>query len=206
MKNIIIVIILLSALATFLFGCTTYGKRDSETKQALLTLTGGVVGMLLAGNAGGAIVGAFATDIFSLATIKYNDKQLEDGKEAAKRYQDNKKVEKKEDDKKVGLYIEESSIAAQNVKIGSTIEANVQYTLLSHFDEQEIKITETRILSTGDKRVELSKREVMRTPGTYISTIRFTMPDYIPKGSYILFTTISSVKHSRTARSVLNII
>lgn len=112
MKRIIIVIILLSALTTFLFGCTTYyGKRNPETKHALLTLTGGVIGILLAGNTGGAIIGAFATDIFSLSTIKYEDIQLENEKESAKRYQEKNIVDKKEDEKKVELFIEASSIA-----------------------------------------------------------------------------------------------
>jgi len=47
--KILLVIILFLALTTFLFGCATYyGKRDPETKHALFTLTGGVMGILLA--------------------------------------------------------------------------------------------------------------------------------------------------------------
>ena len=152
-------------------------------------------------------------DIVNLTALKYEDRQLENGGEAAKRYNngykaekrkegdkkaeqikgDDKKVEQKKDsdekaeqtkgdDKKVELFIERSSIAALNVRIGSTVEANVQYVLLAPVDTQEIRITETRILWTANKKMEVGKREILKVPGTYVSAIKFTMPEEISKG------------------------
>ncbi len=277
MKKIIVIFVILSLIIFYLFGCSTaYGRRAPEEKSALRTLAGGVLGVLVAGNAGGAIVGALAADIFSLATIKYEDKQLENGEEAARRFQDKykaeeqkkedkkaeqkkpedkkaeeiketekkveqkkpedkkaeeikeidkkaeqkrqedkkaeeiketeKKAEKKKEDEKVKLIIEAASVLNQLVETGSTVESNVQYALLAPVDTQQIKITETRILSTAGKRMELSRREIIRTPGTYVSTIKFTMPEDMPAGYCILYTTISGGKYTKSTKSVLNII
>jgi len=226
MKKIIVIFVILSLIVFYLFGCSTaYGRRAPEEKSALRTLAGGVLGVLVAGNVGGAIVGALAADIFSLATIKYDDKQLENGAEAARRFQDKykaeeqkkedkkaeeiketeKKAEKKKEDEKVKLIIEAASVLNQRVETGSTVESNVQYALLAPVDTQQIKITETRILSSAGKRMELSSREIIRTPGTYVSTIKFTMPEDMPAGYCILYTTISGGKYTKSTKSVLNI-
>lgn len=234
----------------FLTGCATrYGTYNPEGRHALFTVAGGtagaLTGALFAASAGGAIVGALVADIYSVATIRYQDRRLEDREEAARRYKDrlkaeenkkeekkveegrqrekkaekkeenkkveekkeqNEKAERKAEDKKVKLFIEESSVATPNVRTGSMVESNVQYTLLGPVDDKQIKITETRILSSSEKRMELDKREVMRKQGTHVSTIKFTMPDDMPKGYCILFTTISIGRYSRTAKSVINII
>jgi hypothetical protein len=239
---------------------------DIQDKQALLTLAGGAAGALATFNTGGAIVGAFVADILSMTAIKYEDKQLEDREEAARRLKDRFKAEKKEENKKaeqikgndkkaekktiedrkaeqtkgddkeaerkkeenrkaeelkednrkaekekredrrVQLFIENSSVIRQNVKIGSPAEANIQYTLLAPLDMPKIKLTETRMLYTTSKRLELGRREITRTQGTYVSTIKFTVPEDMPKGYCILFTTISDGTHAKTTRSVMNIL
>ncbi len=270
-----------------LIGCATkFRISDLKDKQVLLTLAGGAAGALVTFNTGGAIVGAFVADIVNLTAIKYEDKQLEDREEAARRLKDRYKAEKKEEDKKaeerkeenkkaeknkeedkkaegmkgedkkaeelkeenkkaekkkeedkkaermkgedkkaeelkeenkkaekekredrrVQLFIENSSVISHNVKIGSIAEANVQYTLLAPLDMRQIKITETRILHTAARRMELDKREIIRTQGTYVSTIKFTVPEDIPRGYCILFTTISDGTHAKTTKSVMNII
>jgi uncharacterized membrane protein YgaE (UPF0421/DUF939 family) len=240
-----------------LIGCATkFRMSDLKDKQVLLTLAGGAAGALVTFNTGGAIVGAFVADIVNLTAIKYEDKQLEDREEAARRLKDRYKAEKKEEDKKaeelkeenkkaekkkeedkkaegmkgedkkaeklkeenkkaekvkgedrrVQLFIENSSVISHNVKIGSIAEANVQYTLLAPLDMRQIKITETRILHTAARRMELDKREIIRTQGTYVSTIKFTVPEDIPRGYCILFTTISDGTHAKTTKSVMNII
>ena len=142
---------------------------------------------------------------------KREDKKAErnkkDDKKAEELKEDNKKAEKeKREERRVELFIENSSVISHNVKSGSIAEANVQYTLLAPVDMSQIKITETRILHTTARRVELDKREINRAQGTYISTIKFTIPDNTPKGYCILFTTISDGTHAKTTRSVMNII
>ena len=267
MKKSIIVLSILALSVLYFSGCTTtYGRYDPEEKHALRTLTGGVVGGLIAGSTGGAIVGAMAVDIFTLATVKYDDKKLYDRDEARKRYEDefqaekvrdsdkkaeefkehdrkaeqpkemdkkaeelrdvdkkaeefkerdrkaeqpqdgDKRAEKKEGDERVKLFIEKSSIGATNVYTGSTVRANVQYTLFASGDTRDVTITETRILSNHAKTMELGKREIVREQGTYSSTITFPVPEDMPRGYCILYTTISDGKYSRTTKSVLNII
>jgi hypothetical protein len=287
MKKSIVVLSILAISSLHLSGCTTtYGRYDPEEKHALRTLTGGVLGGLLAGSTGGAIVGAMAVDIFTLATVKYDDKKLYDRDEARKRYDDefqaeklrdadkkaeelkdggkkaaelqehdkkaeqpreigkkaeelqerdrkaeqlreidkkaeelqerdrkaeqlqdaDRRAEKKKQDERVKLFIEESSIAATNVHMGSTVKANVQYTLFASGDARDVTITETRILFNHAKTMELDKREVLREQGTYRSTIIFPVPEDMPKGYCILYTTISDGNYTRTTKSVLNII
>ncbi len=248
-------------MGSYLAGCATkYGIYDPKGKQALRTLAGGAVGALVAWNVGGAIVGALVVDIANLTIIKYEDKQLEEREEAARRLKDKYKAEEKKEDKKaeekkeedkkvetkkeedkkkvgkkeeedkknmgekekqeedkraekkrreekrVQLYIEGSAIITKNVKAGSIAEANVQYILLAPVDVQQIKITETRILYTSTKSLELDKRQVIRKQGTYLSTIKFTVPEDTPKGPCILYTTVSDGKYAKTAKSVLVII
>ena len=243
-KNILLIAFILSFLGFHLNGCTTkYGTREPDQKQALRTLAGGVAGVLFAGNIGGAIVGALVVDVVSVATIKYEDKQLENGDQAAKRYKDqDKKAEDKKDqeqkvedrkdqdkkaedrkdqdkknqeqkaekkkweEKRVSLFIEESSVATHTVRTGSTVKANIQYTLLAPEGTENVKITETRKLWTAYSTRELDTRDITRTQGTYLSSIQFTMPEDMPKGYCILYTTVSDGKRAKTARSVMNIL
>jgi len=267
MKKSIVVLSILAISSFYFSGCTTtFGRYDPEEKHALRTLTGGILGGLLAGSTGGAIVGAMAVDIFTVATVKYDDKKLYDRDEARKRYDDefqaeklrdadkkaeelqerdrkaeqpreidkkaeelkdvdkkaeelqerdrkaeqlrdgDKRAEKKEGDERVKLFIEKSSIGAPNVHTGSTVKAHIQYTLLAASDTRDVTITETRILTNRARTMELGKREIIREQGTYSSTITFPVPDEMPSGYCILYTTISDGKYSRTTKSVLNII
>ena len=233
MKNIVTILISISLVCLCFTGCTKkYGRGDPEKKQVLYTIAGGVAGVLMVGNTGGALVGALAADIFHLSTVKYEDKLLLDREEAAKQYnrdqaekkgddkkaekkEDDKKAEKKEDDKKAEkkvyerkaeLFIEKTYVTEQNVQTGSMVEVNIQYTLLAPVDMHQIQITETRILRTADGTFELAKRDVVRKQGTHLSIIKFTMPDNIPRGYCILYTTISIGNYAKTAKSVLNII
>jgi hypothetical protein len=238
-KNILLILFILSFLGFHLNGCTTkYGTREPDQKQALRTLAGGVAGVLLAGNIGGAIVGALVVDVVSVATIKYEDKQLENGDQAAKRYKDqdkkaedrkdqdkkaedrkdqDKKAEdrkdqeqkaekKKWEEKRVSLFIEESSVTTHTVRTGSTVKSNIQYTLLAPEGTANVKITETRKLWTAYSTRELDTRDITRTQGTYLSSIQFTMPEDMPKGYCILYTTVSDGKRAKTAQSVMNIL
>jgi hypothetical protein len=287
MKKSIVVLSILALSSLHFSGCTTtYGRYDPEDKHALRTLTGGVLGGLIAGSTGGAIVGAMAVDIFTVATVKYDDKKLYDRDEVRKRYDDefqaeklrdadkkaekpqeidkkaeelkdvdkkaeelqerdrkaeqlreidkkaeelkdvdkkaeelqerdrkaekprngDKRAEKKEGDERVKLFIEKSSIAATNVHMGSTVKANVQYTLFASSDTRDVTITETRILTNRARTMELGKREIVREQGTYSSTMTFPVPEDMPRGYCILYTTISDGKYTRTTKSVLNII
>jgi outer membrane biosynthesis protein TonB len=268
-KNILVIVFIISSLIFPLNGCSSkYGRHDPDKKQALRTLAGGVVGVLIAGNTGGAIVGAFIADVVSVATIKYEDKQLENGDQAAKKYKElekkaeekkdqekkaeekkdqeqkaedrkdlEKKAEEKKDqekkvedkkeqerkaeekknlerkaekrkfeDKRVKLIIEDSSVASHTVETGATVKADIQYTLLAPEGTDNVRITETRKIWTAYNTVELDSRDIIRTQGTYRSSIQFRMPEDIPRGYCILYTTVSDGRQVKTARSVMNIL
>jgi len=199
MKKIILLLLVFFLKGFYLSGCTmTHVSFEPEEKQALFTLTGGSVGALIAGNLGGFIVGTFIADIGSLTLIEYNGKQVKSREDALKKYTYN--------GEKVKLFIEGSSATIKNVKNGSTVEAIVQYTLLAPLDTQKINITERRILTIANKSLELDTREIVRTQGTYISTIKFKMPKDIPKGYYTLLTTISDGRDAKAVKSVMKII
>jgi hypothetical protein len=258
-KNILVILFILSFLLFPLHGCTPkYGRHDPDQKQALRTLAGGVAGVLIAGNTGGAIVGALVADIVSVATIKYEDKQLENGDQAAKKYKDleqkaektkeqEKKAEEKKDlehkaeerkeqeqkaednkdlqhkaeerkdlerkaekrrleEKRAKLIIEDSSVATHTVETGSTVKADIQYTLLAPDGTDNVRITETRKLRTAYSTVELDSRDIVRTQGTYRSSIQFKMPEDVPRGYCILYTTVSDGRQVKTAQDVMNIL
>jgi flagellar biosynthesis GTPase FlhF len=137
---------------------------------------------------------------------KKAEENKEQNKKAEEKKEQNEEAERKPEDRRVSLFIEESSVVTPNVRNGSMVEANIQYTLLAPLDDKQIKITETRILSSSRKKMELDRREVVRKQGTHMSTIKFTMPDDMPKGYCVLFTTISVGQYSKTVRSVINVI
>jgi hypothetical protein len=308
-KHILVILLIISCLTFSLSGCAPkYGRHDPDQKQALRTLAGGVAGVLIAGNTGGAIVGAFVMDVVSVATIKYEDKQLENGDQAAKKYKDleqqaekkkeeqkkaeevkeqekkaekvkepeqkaedkkdlerkaeerkdiERKAEEKKDidrkaeevkeqekkaekvkepeqkaedkkdlerkaeerkdlerqaekrrleEKRVKLIIEDSSVATHTVETGSTVKAAIQYTLLAPEGTDNVRITETRKIWTAHSTVELDSRDIVRTQGTYRSSIQFKMPEDIPRGYCILYTTVSDGRQVKTAKSVMNIL
>lgn len=221
-----------------LLGCAPkYGVRDPDQQHAMRTLAGGAAGILIAGNTGGAIVGAFVMDMVSVATISYEDRLLENGEQAARRYKDleqkaeekkptdqkaeeqdlkdRKAEEKREREKKaeqklperqrVKLIIEDSSITSHTVRSGAVVKADIQYTLLGPQNMEKIRITETRRLRTAYQTVELDTREIVRTQGTYKSSIQFKLPDDIPRGYCVLYTTVSDGREVKTAQSVMNV-
>ena len=297
MKKLFLLLVALSIVASGPAGCTPrYGKYQPASKEALRAIAGGLLGALAAGNTGGAIVGAFVADIYSVSAVKYEDKKLEDTDEASrKRNNGIKEVEQKrereqkaedliEEDKKAEkerpedkkaekerpedkkaekerpedqkaekerpedkkaekerpedkkaekerpedkkaekerpedrkakkkyeemakFAIEDFLVSKQTAKTGSHMEAKVQYTVQTTNENQEIKLTETRIFFTPDKKFELDRRDIYRTEGRYISVIKFRVPEDLPKGYCILYTTLSDGKRSKTEKTVINII
>jgi hypothetical protein len=97
MKKLVLLLMVLY-LAGFCFaGCATrYGRYQPESKEALRTFAGGVLGVLAAGNTGGAIVGAFVADIYNISYVRYEDKKLEDNDEASRKRKDRIREAEKE--------------------------------------------------------------------------------------------------------------
>lgn len=114
-----------------------------------------------------------------------------------------KAEETKNKDEQAELFIEDSDVINHIVEIGSKVKANVRYTVLSPIENQQTKITEKRFLINRNTVIEMAQREVLRTQGTHISTIKFTISEDMPKGYYVLLTTISDGKLSKSIKSDL---
>ena len=134
------------------------------------------------------------------------EKEMPVDRKAEKEMPVDRKAEKEMPVERVKFSIEDFRVSAQTVKSGSPMEAKVQYTIQTPKDEQVIKLTETRIFFAVDKTIELDKRDIYRTEGRYVSIIKFNLPEELPKGYCILYTTLSDGKRSKTERTVINII
>lgn len=200
MKKAVIVLLILSFMGLQLSGCATM----SNTEQGALggAVAGGLLGALV-GDTKGAIIGAAAGAIVGAVIGNYYDKQVSSRAEAAKKYEYASK-----NSGETRIEIEESSFAPERVKTGSSekVSSSVQYTVLAQSENQEINITETRILVNGKERLELSKREVKRAQGTHVSSMKFEMPKDMEKGDYTLITTITDGRQTKTVKDNLKVV
>ncbi|MDA8089858.1 MAG: glycine zipper family protein [Desulfobacteraceae bacterium] len=194
MRRFVIIMLVISFLGLQLASCASMsGTEKGATTGAV---AGGVLGAIF-GDTKGAILGAFAGAIIGAVAGNYYDKKMASRAEAAKRYHYTAREEK--------IEIDDSLVVPQKTTPGSKVEARVQYTVLAPSETQKLRITETRTLVSGKERIQLAKREVVRAQGTYLSTMRFTMPKDIATGDYTLITTVSDGKQIRTAKSDLKI-
>ena len=196
MKKFIIIMVISSFLCSQITGCAFFSQ--TENREAVGAVSGGVLGFAIGGNALGAIIGALSGTLVAPAIGYFYDKKIAPRKKAAEKYKLRDREEK--------LVIEESSIVPQNVASGSAVETSVQYTVLAPIDTQQIKITETKMLTNHNEGViEIAKREVLKTQGTHISKFKFTVPKEISKGDYTLITIISNGKQTRSVMSPIRI-
>jgi len=195
MKKLLIIFVISSFLGLQLFGCAN--MTETEKGAAAGAVAGGVFGAIL-GDTKGAIIGTFTGAVVGAVIGNYYDKQIASRAEAVRKYKYNAK--------KIKLEIEDSLVVPQNIATGSTVEAYVQYTVLAPIETQQIKVTEIRILANEKERIELAKREVFRSQGTYISMMKFIMPKDIEKGDYTLITIISDGKQTKTIKNTLKVV
>jgi mannitol-specific phosphotransferase system IIBC component len=195
MKKVVIVFVIFSFLGLQLIGCAS--MSGTEKGAVAGASAGGILGAIL-GDTKGAVIGAFAGAIIGAVIGNYYDKQTASRAEAAKKY------EYKDKEKK--LEIEDAAVKPQDITPGAKVETTVLYSVLTPDAGQNVKITETRTLISGQERMELAKREVIRPQGTHLSTMKFTLPKDIEKGDYTLIITISDGKQTKTAKSPLRVV
>lgn len=103
------------------------------------------------------------------------------------------------------LEVDRSSLTPETALLGTTVESVVQYTILTPNETQQVRVSEARALLHDNDSIQLSKREVMRDQGTQVSTLKFTVPKDLAKGTYTLVTVLSAGEITRTVRSSLKI-
>jgi len=147
----------------------------------------------LFGAGSGAAIGAIAGQLIGGLVGSYIDQQNATRAEAAKKYQYDEKVAK--------LEVESASATPDRVAPGSAIDSSVQYTTLSPNKEQQVAITERRVLVGEQESFDLSERKVMREQGTHTSTAKVNLPKDLPKGNYTLVTTITDGQITKTSKT-----
>lgn len=200
MKKVIVYLLLLSFLCLQLTGCASMsGAQKGAAGGALVgSIIGAVIGGKNGAAIGGAVLGAIGGALLGGAAGNYYDRKVASRTEAIKKYRYNFKEDM--------IVIEDSSILPQYAASGTKLEAHIQYTVLSPKSYMETKIKETRILDLGSERIVLAEREISRAQGTYASTLRFTLPRDLPKGSYALIAVVSNDKQTRTVTSPLIVV
>jgi hypothetical protein len=190
MKNPVVRIAIVLGLTLQLSGCASMSQTE---KGALIGAAGGgVVGGLLGGKKGAA-VGILGGAALGAIIGNYYDRQLASRAQAAKKLNYAGKEEL--------ITVEDTSVAPEAIEPGSTVEANVQYTVLAPSATREVKVTETRTILNGKESLELGKRDVVRKQGTHLSTFKFQTPKDIERYDYTLVTTISDGNQRKSAKT-----
>ncbi|MHB1233150.1 MAG: glycine zipper domain-containing protein [Burkholderiales bacterium] len=197
MKKVIAASLILSLCALQLSGCADMSA--TQKGAGIGAVAGAVLGSITGGDRKSILIGATLGAIAGAIIADYQDKQTASRAEAERKYGAVKQ------DK---LEIDSSSLTPDNVMPGDKVESAVQYTALAPKQAQQFKVTETRtLISDKDKdSVQLASREVVRTQGSYTSTMKFTLPKDMAKGDYTLVTTVSDGKHKRTVKNPLRVV
>lgn len=195
MKKVVTYIILLPILCFLFTGCAS---MSGAGKGALAgSAVGGIIGAAFGGR-NGALIGAYAGAMIGAVAGDYHDKKVASRYVAVNRYAYNFREEI--------IEIEDALIRPRYAACNSTVEAQIQYTVLAPRERQQIRIAETMTLLIGNERLVLAKREVIRTQGTYISAINFTIPKGLPKGDHTLVTTVSNGKQTKSVKTPLKVV
>jgi hypothetical protein len=103
------------------------------------------------------------------------------------------------------LEIEEVKLVPDVASAGQAVQATVRYTALSPAATQKVNIVEMRTLRSPTDSMLLARRELVQEQGTHTSTMKFTIPNDLGKGSYTLITSVADGVQTRTASSSLRI-
>lgn len=99
------------------------------------------------------------------------------------------------------INIDRTSVIPQQLKPGDQLTFQVQYTVLSPAQGNEMRIRETRTLLFGDQVVaQLSQREVALAQGTSEFTFPLKIPKDAGQGNYVLLTTMEPIAPTGPAK------
>ncbi|MDO8891211.1 MAG: glycine zipper domain-containing protein [Sulfurimicrobium sp.] len=195
MKQIIAASLVVSLCSVQLTGCAE--MTQTQKGAGIGAAAGAVLGSLTGGDRKSILIGAALGAIAGAIIANYQDKQTASRAEAERKYgtvtQDK-------------LEIDSSTLTPDNVMPGDKVESAVQYTALAAREAQQFKVTETRTLMNDKESVQLASREVVRTQGSHVSTMKFTLPKDVAKGDYTLVTTVSDGKNTRTVKNPMRVV
>ena len=195
MKKLVIIFLIFSFLSLQLTGCETMGWTE---KGAITGAAGGAIIGAILGKGKGAAIGALAGAVVGAVVGHYYDRQVMARAEATKKYNYTGREEK--------LEINDSAVRPLEVAQGTSAEATTLYTVLRPDERQGVRITEIRTIVNGKERLELAQRDVVRSQGSHLSTMKFTIPKDIDKGDYNLITTISDGRQTTSSTAPMRIV
>lgn len=194
-KNAVFTLIVLM-VGTQSVGCVTTtpsAERGGLFGAGSGAAIGAIAGQLIGGDTKATLIGAAIGAVVGGLVGSYIDQQNATRAEAAKKYEYDEKVAK--------LEVESASATPDRVAPGSTIDSIVQYTTLSPNKDQQVAITERRVLVGEQESFDLSERKVIREQGTHTSTAKVNLPKDLPKGNYTLVTTITDGQITKTSKT-----
>ena len=197
MKKLLASALVVSIAGTQLGGCENMNMGTTGQGAALGALAGGALGAVV-GNRNNAALGAVLGAVAGAIVANYIDRQNATRAEAARKYSYDSRSDK--------LEVESATLAPQAVSPGGTVDSSVRYTTLAPSTSQQVRLTETRALISGQESVDLGRREVVRQQGTHTSTAKVKVPKDLPRGSYTLVTTISDGRNTKTAKSAFQVV
>jgi hypothetical protein len=198
MKKTLASALAISIAATQTSGCENMNISPTLMQGAAIgAVSGGALGATM-GNKKDAAIGAVLGAAAGALIANYLDHQAATRAQAAQKYHYNDRTNK--------LEVENTTVTPQSVTPGGTVDSSVRYTTLAPTPSQSVAVTETRSLISGQESVDLGKRQVMRPQGTHMSTAKIKVPKDFPKGNYILSTTISDGKDTKTAQSPFQVV
>lgn len=178
-------------------GCANMSQP--EQGAGIGAIAGGLLGAAVSNNkTQGALIGAGLGALTGAAIGNYLDKQDATRAQAAKTFS--------YDARSYKLEVGNATVTPRTVSRGGTVNSTVQYTALSPNIAEQVKLTETRTLVSGQDSVDLGRREFVRPQGTHTSTAKVSVPQDLPKGNYTLVTTISDGKNTKSARSMFSVV
>ncbi len=176
---------LVCTLALALQGCAWMKEhRKIVTGAGIGAIGGAVIGGLAKGKKGavyGALAGALAGGLIG-AYLEHKDKDANTTYQTYN-YQPTQ-----------GIRLELADVAADpaTIRPGGKTYLQATYALMAPDPNQQLAVTETRIITLGGQEVARLSSNVNRIPGTYTSQVPITLKPDAPRGRYELQVVVAA--------------
>ncbi len=183
----VISILLCFAIAIPLFACGSIPEehRGAATGAGVGAGAGAIAGALIGDDVGGAVIGGLLGALVGGAIGHYAYDQPRTREQTASAYN-------YAPTQGIVLNIENASAVPQSIRPGQTVDLKTTYAVLSPNSAAQIGITEIREITHNGQLVGKPEVHVVRTGGTYTSSIPLQLPTNAEKGLYLVKTTVYS--------------
>lgn len=201
MKARIISAVLCFTLILWLMGCQTVMEehRGAAVGAGAGAATGAVAGALIGKGAGAVLLGGLIGGLVGglVGTYAYDMPRTREQTAKTYNYQPSQGTI---------LTIENVSTSPQIVHPGDVVNLNMTYAVLNPSPNAETNLTEIREITHNNVLVGNPEVRVVRTDGTYNSTIPLRLPPNAAKGNYKVRTIVqsSNAKDTREIHFTVN--